>query len=83
MAISADRINQVQLESKIASLEQLIEVYENSVIEQTEKLYQEIEERKRLAAELEKHDVSQAISQTLNLKALGFNAPRYRSLQTL
>ncbi|MBI2469753.1 MAG: diguanylate cyclase [Planctomycetes bacterium] len=36
-----------RLKSKIAALEQLLEVYEKSVLEQTDKLYEEITERKR------------------------------------
>jgi len=50
-----------KLHSRIAELEQLIEVYENSVVDQTKKLYAEIAERKqaeeqvhRLNTELEK-----------------------------
>jgi signal transduction histidine kinase len=40
------------LHSRIAALEQLIEVYENSVVEQAEKLYAEIAERRRAEEEI-------------------------------
>ena len=40
------------LRSQIAALEQLIEVYENSVVEQADKLYQEIAERRRAEEEI-------------------------------
>lgn len=40
------------LHSRIAALEQLIEVYENSVVEQADKLFQEIAERKRAEEEI-------------------------------
>lgn len=41
------------LVSRIAALEQLIEVYENSVLQQTDKLRGEIAERRRIQEELE------------------------------
>jgi signal transduction histidine kinase len=40
------------LHSRIATLEQLIEVYENSVVEQADKLYGEIAERRRAEEEI-------------------------------
>lgn len=40
------------LHSRIAALEQLIEVYENSVVEQADKLLQEIAERRRAEEEI-------------------------------
>ena len=40
------------LHSQVAALEQLIEVYENSVVEQADKLYREIAERRRAEEEI-------------------------------
>jgi signal transduction histidine kinase len=40
------------LRSQIAAMEQLVEVYENTVIEQADKLYEEIAERKRAEEEI-------------------------------
>ena len=48
---SADRDRQI-INSRMAALEQLLEVYEKSVLEQTDKLYEEIAERKRAEAAL-------------------------------
>jgi hypothetical protein len=40
------------LKSQIAALEQLLDVYEKSVLENTEKLYKEIAERKKAEEEI-------------------------------
>jgi signal transduction histidine kinase len=45
------------LMSKIAALEQLLDGYEKTTVEQTDKLYQEIEERKAAEQELEKYRI--------------------------
>jgi light-regulated signal transduction histidine kinase (bacteriophytochrome) len=45
------------LKSKIAALEQLLDGYEKTTVEQTDKLYQEIAERKAAEQELEKYRV--------------------------
>lgn len=73
------------INSRMTALEQLLEVYEKTVLEQTDKLYAEIAERRRAeerivryASELEQvnselktfHEVAQAISRTLDLDGL-------------
>ncbi len=45
------------LQSKIAALEQLLDGYEKTTVEQTDKLYQEIAERKAAEQELEKYRI--------------------------
>ena len=45
------------LKSKIAALEQLLDGYEKTTVEQTDKLYQEIAERKAAEQELDKYRV--------------------------
>src|ERR1700693_1127635 len=45
------------LRSKVAALEQLLDGYEKTTVEQTDKLYQEIAERKAAERELEKYRI--------------------------
>ncbi len=45
------------LKSKVAALEQLLDGYEKTTVEQTDKLYQEIAERKAAERELEKYRI--------------------------
>ena len=50
--------NMQNLNSRIAALEQLIEVYENSVVEQADKLYGEIAERRRAEEVLQRSEAN-------------------------
>ncbi len=45
------------LKSKIAALTQLLEVYEKTTVEQTDKLYEEIAERKAAEQQLERYRI--------------------------
>lgn len=58
------------LTSRIAALEQLLEVYENNVLEQTDKLYREIGERKRTEEELERKNLILSTQQEASIDGI-------------
>ncbi|MBI5593230.1 MAG: EAL domain-containing protein [Deltaproteobacteria bacterium] len=74
------------LTSRIAAIEQLLEVYESSVVEQADKLYLEIAERKRYEDQLEHQSNHDGLTGLPNLNLLKdrirqalFRAQRHRN----
>lgn len=58
------------LRSRLSAVEQLLEVYEKTAVEQTDKLYQEIIERKRIASELAFRNVILSTQQETSLDGI-------------